>query len=391
MTFQRTIREIKPTMAGMTGPRRRSEARNRGQLPSFSDGPTQTRGTSGSTLRCTPVTWGSAPTGAFCPWTLSTPLTKPDSRVWQGSVCRSCHELNFYSVGFSQSGISGKKCVFLQTHYQGFWQLFLTVSLKDAVSGQQALQEYKTETRELLGGTKENKILHEKDLPSWPINDSITKSKLKAIELVARLVSMPPGSGPRKHWYQPDHTLFLKQWVHHVQACFKATQRWPDSKVWFQFTFFLKIFSMGKISYLTNKNLLSEELIDHIWVEICSLQAVRSRAGLMSWAYLLCPKHCLPPWDQDFPRQTPGLLSLSHAGGDIRHVPVHPKQAVTLDSDQTDSQTVAQVKEQLRELRRGYRMARTIHEVRWRRNLAFAVPLQQDWPTAALHVHWKND
>ena len=93
MTFQRTIREIKPTMAGMTGPRRKSEARNREQLPSFSDGPTLTRGTSGSTLRCTPVTWGSAPTGAFCPWTLSTPLTKPDSRVWQGSVYRSCHEL----------------------------------------------------------------------------------------------------------------------------------------------------------------------------------------------------------------------------------------------------------------------------------------------------------
>ena len=127
------------------------------------------------------------------------------------------------------------------------------------------------------------------------------------------------------------------------------------------------------------------------WIEICCLQAVWGRAGLVSWAHLLCPKHCLPPWDQDFPRQTPGLLSLSHAGGDVRHVPVHPQQAVTLDSDQTDTQAVAQVKDQLRELRRGYRVAGTIHEVRWRRNLASAVPLQQDWPTAALHVHREND
>ena len=111
MTFQKTIRQTKPTMAGMTGPRRKSEARNREQLPSFSDGPTLTRGTSGSTLRCTPVSWGSAPTGAFCPWTLSTLLTKPDSRVWQGSVYRSCHELISILLAFHNQG-SVEKVVF---------------------------------------------------------------------------------------------------------------------------------------------------------------------------------------------------------------------------------------------------------------------------------------
>ena len=112
MTFQRTIREIKPTMAGMTGPRRKSEARNREQLPSFSDGPTLTHATSGNTLRCTPVSWGSAPTGAFCPWTLSTPLTKPDSPVWQGSVYRSCHELISILLAFHNQGSVGKSVFF---------------------------------------------------------------------------------------------------------------------------------------------------------------------------------------------------------------------------------------------------------------------------------------